>query len=516
MFDWPAQVFLIVVSAMQKRLVRKIVIAGGGTAGWMAAAAISEKYKTEINAGRLEIVLIESSSIGTVGVGEATVPGILSLHQHLGISEREFIKQTGATFKLGIEFRDWYKAGHHFFHPFAAFGTQIENQDFYQCWLKLFKAGQQFNLEDFCLAISMARQGRFAQPDDDAKSVLALYSYAYHFDASRYARFLKQYAQARKVRHIDALIEHVELHENSGEIKALVLNEGRREAGDLFIDCSGFSALLIEKALNTDYIDWQKYLPCDRAVAVQCELREEPLPYTRSIAMSAGWRWQIPLQNRMGNGYVYSSKHCADQEAIAVLLSNLEGTALNDARVIQFAAGMREKFWVKNCVALGLASGFIEPLESTSISLIQTGIEKLLQFMPDLHMDEKNQAEANRLNKLEYERIRDFIILHYKASMRDDSSFWNEVRQADIPDSLQSKIEAFERDGSILLMEQESFREQSWIAMYNGFKRIPKACQSGVDVLDTVRLGTTFEKMRNVIRQGAMHAPTHREFLESV
>ncbi len=503
---------------MQNTRVKKIVIAGGGTAGWMAAAAIAKKYEAQIGANTLQVTLIESSVIGAVGVGEATVPGILSFHQHLGISEREFIQSTGATFKLGIEFRDWFKLGQHFFHPFAAFGTKIENQDFYQCWLKLYLEGHQYKLEDFCLAIAMAKQGRFAQPDDNASSVLALYSYAYHFDASKYAEFLRKYAEVRGVTRIDAVIEEVEQHSDSGDISAVVLQNGKKVPGDLFIDCSGFRALLVEKTLNTHFENWQKYLPCDRAVVAQCDFQEQqqPLPYTRSTAMPAGWRWQIPLQNRMGNGYVFSSQYLDNEQATAQLLAALEGELLTEPRIIRFVAGMRHQFWNKNCVALGLASGFIEPLESTSISLIQTGIEKLLQFMPDLVIEEKNREEANRLNRLEYQRIRDFIILHYKANKRDDSPFWLDAQSMDIPDTLQKKFDSFDEDGTVYLMEQESFLEQSWIAMYNGFKRVPRHCKNDVDKLDSHRLQSTFEKIKSAIQNGASFAPTHKQFLDSV
>jgi tryptophan halogenase len=491
--------------------IKKIVILGGGTSGWMAAATLSERYKDT----SLKIELVESDQIASVGVGEATVPGIIRLHQHLGISEREFIAATGATFKLGIEFKDWYRQGTSFFHPFAAFGVPLAGQAFYQCWLKLQQAGERYSLEDFCLAIELARQGKFAQPDDDATTPLALYSYAYHFDASRYAKFLRQYAETRAVNRTEGKVQRVLQHED-GRIRALKLESGAEIEGDLFIDCSGFRALLIGQALETPYENWQHWLPCDRAVTVQTEIGNSPSPYTRSTALEAGWQWRIPLMHRCGNGYVYCSKFLDEERAQSRLLEKAEERAINSPRVIKFEAGMREQFWSKNVVALGLASGFIEPLESTSISLIQTGIEKLMQFLPDLNMTEERVKEANRLNRLEYERIRDFIILHYKASRRDDSEFWRMVSDMPMPDSLAQKIAQFEHDGSVLLGEQESFQEQSWIAMYNGFQVQPKRCKPELDTLDIGSLKATFEKIKRAIQAGAMHAPSHSDFLKTV
>ena len=477
----------------------------------MVAAALSERYKNF----ELKIRLIESDSISSVGVGEATVPGIIKFHQHLNIREQDFIRATDATFKLGIEFKNWYKKAHRFFHPFAAFGDVISGQDFYQCWLKLHKEGIRYPLEDFCLAINLAKKGKFAQPDDNATTRLALYSYAYHFDASRYAVFLRDYAQARGVERIEGKVANVTQNEN-GNIKALILEDEREIDGDLFIDCSGFRALLIEQTLHTGFDNWSHWLPCDHAVTVQSDAMKEPSPYTRSTALPAGWQWRIPLQHRVGNGYVYCSKFATEVEAKNALLNNIEGEALTEIRKIAFETGMRKKFWNKNCVALGLASGFIEPLESTSISLIQTGIEKLMQFMPNLEIKPGEVDEANRLNKLEYERIRDFIVLHYKSSQRTDSEFWRYVRTMSIPETLSEKIRRFSNDGTVLLGEQESFTEQSWIAMYNGFKRIPRKCQLSESLLSSDKLKIILDSMRHAISKGADYAPTHADFLKDV
>ena len=493
-----------------KTTVNKVVILGGGTAGWMAAAALSEKYKEQ----NISIQLVESSDIGSVGVGEATVPGILKFHRHLKIPEREFIRATNATFKLGIEFRNWYKRGQTFFHPFAAFGTNIAEQDFYQCWLKLYKEGTIYSLEDFCLSIALARAGRFAQPDENATNRLAFYSYAYHFDASLYAKYLREYAEKRGVVRIDNKMVRAQQDKNDGCISALVLEDGSILSGDFFIDCSGFRSELIGKYLKTDFEDWSHWLPCDRAAVVQSENHGPPRPYTWSTALAAGWQWNIPLQHRTGNGYVYCSHYLDDHAAVQTLLNNLEGKHVNEPRIIQFRAGIRKQFWYKNCVCVGLASGFIEPLESTSISLIQTGIEKVMQFMPNLKLEQKNIDEANRLNRLEYERIRDFIILHYFLSERNDSDFWQYVRSMDIPSTLMNKVSAFKENGTVLLYEQESFLDQSWIAIFNGFTRIPESFKDSVKGLNSTQLKIVFEKMRHAVKKGIEYAPMHSDFVD--
>lgn len=489
--------------------VKQITIVGGGTAGWMAAATLAHHYRNH----HLEIQLVESEQIGTVGVGEATVPGIIRLNQYLGIRERDFIAATGATFKLGIEFADWRKSGESFFHPFADFGAPVGGLPFFPCWLKLHSLGRAAPLEDYCLSAAMAKAGRFAQTDDKATNPLALYSYAYHFDAARYACFLRDYAEARGVKRVEGKVVDVQLNPDIGDISSLQLESGQQLKGELFIDCSGFRGLLIEQALKTGYENWNRWLPVDTALAVQSERNAEPPPYTRATATKGGWRWRIPLQHRSGNGHIFSSAHMDQEEARQELLSNLDGPALGDPRPIRFTAGMRRKFWHRNCVALGLASGFIEPLESTSISLIQTGIEKLLQFLPDLVPDEKKIAEANRLNREEYERMRDFIILHYKLNGRDDSDFWREMREMQVPDTLQAKLDAFADDGCMIVYEQESFSEASWIAIYNGLGFRPRRYLPEVDRLDTEQLAQVLEKMRRAVAAGSAHAPCHGEFL---
>lgn len=491
------------------KTVKNILIVGGGTAGWMAAAALAERYREQ----DLTITLIESEAIGGVGVGEATVPGIRAFHQRLGISEREFILATQATFKLGIQFRDWCQLEHAFFHPFSAFGAPIADQDFYQCWLKLHAEGHAHQLEDYSLAIAMARAGRFAQPDEAATTPLAWYNYAYHFDAGLYAKFLRRYAEQRGVLRTEGKVVKTNRNTEEGSVLSVQLESGEELSADLFIDCSGFKALLIEDCLAVGFEDWSHWLPCNSAITVQTSTADAPLPYTISTALSEGWQWKIPLQHRVGNGYVYSSDYCDDRSAEDKFLVNVSGDPINTPRLIKFTTGIRKEFWHKNCVALGLASGFIEPLESTSISLIQTGIDKLIQFMPNLQLNPENISEANRLNRLEYERIRDFIVLHYKASMRSDSDFWRDVRAMEIPEMLMNKIEAFSYDGSVVLYEQESFVEQSWLAMFNGFQRVPRTHQKNVQQLDSVKLASVFEKMQRAIIRAAEVAPKQQDFL---
>ncbi|RYY04398.1 MAG: tryptophan 7-halogenase [Gammaproteobacteria bacterium] len=492
--------------------IQKIVIVGGGTAGWMAAAALSKFFESR----KISIQLVESDDIGTVGVGEATVPGIHQFNRYLDISELDFIKATQATFKLGIEFKDWFKQEHTFFHPFADYGLPINGVNFYQCWLKMQKSGYVYDLEDFCLATQIAKQRRFAQVDHDLETPLALYNYAYHFDASLYAKFLRNYAEQRGVIRQQGKIVSVAQNSSTGFIESVTLTDGQVISGQLFIDCSGFAGLLIDKTLKTEYINWSKWLPCDRAIALQTENVEDATPYTSSFALTAGWQWKIPLQHRVGNGYVYSSNVISEDEAIESLLINTSGAKLTSPRVIKFTAGMRKNFFVKNCVALGLASGFLEPLESTSISLIQTGITKLINYFPDMSFDSKKIAEVNRLNEMEYSRVRDFIILHYKANQRNVNDFWKALAAMDVPETLQNKMTAFKKDGTLISYELESFQDASWLSMYNGFKITPEQCIPDANNLDVTKLKQVMEKIKLAIQQGVLHAPTQKEFLSSI
>lgn len=496
---------------MHSKQVKKIVIVGGGTAGWMAAAMLACRYSRE----DLAIQLVESDAIATVGVGEATVPGIIQLHQHLGVKESEFVSATNATFKLGIEFKNWSQLGATFFHPFAKYGAPIAGQAFFDCWLRLKQAGYTAKLDEFSLSIALAKANKFVQPDDNATNQLAMFGYAYHFDATLYAKFLRAYAEQRGVQRTEGLITQTYLQAD-GNIECVELASGEKIAGDLFFDCSGFRGLLIEEALQTGYQDWSHWLPCNKAVAVQTINEKPPTPYTRSTALAAGWQWTIPLQNRIGNGYVFCDRYISDDEAIATLTRNVEGEMLTEPRVIGFNAGVRNKFWNKNCVAIGLASGFVEPLESTSISLIQTGVEKIMDAMPALEYSENTIASTNSLNQQEYERIRDFIVLHYKASAREDSAFWRDVRAMDIPTTLQNKMSAYLKDATFIDYGQESFKDASWQTMYNGFNLYPQIPPSNVADLDVQQLMLVAEKMRAAIQAGVAHAPSHAEFLSTL
>lgn len=492
--------------------IRKILIVGGGTAGWMTAATLA-RFLTGREVG---IQVIESDAIGPVGVGEATVPGIAQLHQFLGIRELDFIKATQATFKLGIKFEGWSGSKPGFFHPFAAYGAPIDGHEFYQCWLKAKTQGYDIPLEQFCLGAQLADKGRFVQPDSQAKNTLAWFNYAYHFDASLYAKFLRTYAEQNGVARVEGKINHVAVNADNGFIDSVYLESGENLAAELFIDCTGFSALLIEKTLKTGYTNWSQWLPCNCAVAVQTTNHQAPLPYTRSITRDAGWQWQIPLQHRAGNGYVYCDSYSSDEQAMDTLLSHLDGSPLISPRVIKFTTGMRKQFWSKNCVALGLASGFLEPLESTSISLIQTGIAKLMQCWPDSTFSPDLIAEANRLNELEYTHIRDFIILHYYFAGRADTPFWQQVTNMSLPESLQEKIARFKVDGQVLIGEQETFEAPSWISIYNGLDVSPQGRSRSVEVADANRLCAIMERMRSAIAAAIPHAPTHAEFLSQL
>ena len=495
--------------AAQPDPIRSIVIAGGGTAGWMAAAALARRFERH----PIAITVVESSAIGTVGVGEATVPGIRDFFRDLGTSATEVMQATNGTVKLGIEFEDWRHGGHRFFHPFGLYGAPSRGVQFHQYWLKMRAAGRETPLADYCLCSALAEANLFMPPPEAPQGDLGVFDWAVHFDASLFARFLSARAGAAGVAHIDAKIEGVRLDDANGNIAALVLEGGGEIAGDLFIDCTGFRSLLVGQALGVPFVDWTHILPCDRAVAMPCA-RSGPLtPYTRATALAAGWQWRIPLQSRVGNGYVYASRHISDDEAVATLRARLEGEALGEPNLIRFTTGKRAQVWARNCIALGLASGFLEPLESTSITLIQTGIERLIDFFPDRHFDPALAEEYNRIATQEYERIRDFLLLHYWGNGRHGEPMWDAVRAAGLPEPLDRKLRLWRSRGRFVRYLWESFGDPSWLSLYVGLGIIPEHYDPLGDFFSEDDLDSAFAKMRGAIARAKALAMPHEEFI---
>ncbi len=486
-----------------------IVIVGGGTAGWMTAAALSHLLPPSL----YQIALVESDQIGTVGVGEATIPHIRAFNQLLGIPEQAFLLATQATFKTAINFRNWGRIGNDYFHPFGCHGAPLAGLPFHQGWFKARAQGYTTRLDAFCLPVVAAVKGRFATPAADPQSIYSTYAYSYHLDASRYAEYLRQFSIRRRVTRFEGKIETVALCNRSGHIQSVTLESGETLHGDLFIDCSGFRALLMEKCLNIGFEDWSHWLPCDRAVAVATKATRAPLPYTQSIAGSAGWQWRIPLQHRSGNGHVYCSAYLSDDAAAQQLLEDIDGNPLSDPRFIPFKAGVRKKSWYRNCVAIGLSSGFLEPLESTSIYLIQMAIYKLLELLPDQHSLARSEQEFNRLVIDEYEKVRDFLILHYHANSRTDSDFWHYCRTMSIPDSLAHRMALFKNQGHIATYTNGLFMEPSWLAVYAGQDVVPKATDPRLERLPSAQLIQQLDRLAEAYRDAAVTMPDHQVFL---
>lgn len=487
---------------------RHITIVGGGTAGWMTAASLARFLDK-----RYRVQLIESDEIGTVGVGEATIPQIQLFNQALGLDENDFLRQTQGTFKLGIQFVDWLRPGHRYLHAFGQVGRPLGLLPFHQYWLRYRANGGELGIDAFSLNASAALQNKFTRQVKPPNATLPPMTYAFHFDASLYAKYLRNYAEQRGVVRIEGKIERVTQRGEDGAIDAVVLANGQRVGGDLFVDCSGFRGLLIEQTLKTGYDDWSHWLPCDRAMAVPCARGGEFTPYTRSTARPAGWQWRIPLQHRTGNGYVYSSRHLSDDEAAATLLANLDGEALADPRPLRFVAGKRKKFWNRNCVAIGLAGGFMEPLESTSIHLVQSAIARLLAFLPDGEPRPADIDEFNRQSAFEYERIRDFLVLHYKAVERNDTPFWDDCRTMPIPEELQRKLDLFAAGGRIVRHNDELFTEVGWLQVLLGQGVRPAGHHPLADQLSAGELAEFMNMIRSVIQHETGTMPAHADFV---
>lgn len=489
---------------MDGQVVRRVVIAGGGTAGWTVAAALAKQL------GRLlEITLVESDAIGTVGVGESTIPTVRSFHSLLGLDEREFVCATQASFKLGIEFRDWARIGDRYFHSFGQIGRSTWMGDFHQMWLQARAEGFDGELGDYCFELQAAEAGRFATGEKVSLN------YAYHLDATAYGKFLRRLSEPMGVKRIEGKIADVRRVAESGFIEALVLESGQVIEGDLFIDCTGFRGLLIEQTLQTGYDDWTHWLSTDSAIAVQTEATGPAPPYTKAVAHRAGWRWQIPLQHRVGNGLVFASEHLSDDEAHQLLTESVAGAMLTEPRVIRFRTGCRRKAWNKNCIAFGLSSGFVEPLESTSIHLIMIGVTRLMQLFPFGGVNEALAKRYNDLSQRELEGIRDFIILHYHLNERDDSDFWRRCREMDIPDSLADRIALFRDNAQAYQASDELFRIDSWVQVMLGQRLEPKSHHQMGRLMSSDRLRTALDTLKGNIGNAVARLPEHQQFLDS-
>lgn len=489
---------------MNPDAIKKVVVAGGGTAGWMAAVAFAKLIGKNI-----DVTLIESDQIPTVGVGEATIPSLHVFHDLLKISEPEFMAATNATFKLGISFENWRDINKDYIHSFGYLGKDCWTAGFQHFWIRGAKEGIADEIGDYCPEHVACRRERFAVfPRQDR-------NHAFHLDAGLYAKFLQSIALKYGAKRVEGKIVQVVQDEDNGFIRSVVLDNGSVVDGDLFIDCTGFRALLIEKTLHTGFEDWSHWLPCDSAIAVQTELQSQTKPYTRSIAREFGWQWQIPLQSRMGNGLVFCGKYSSDDEAKEHLLKNVQGTPINEPRVIKYTAGTRRKHWNKNCVAIGLSSGFIEPLESTSIHLIQQSIIRILQLLPSKNMEQANIDKFNEKMRFELENIRDFIVLHYHVTDRRDTAFWRYCRTMPIPESLQQRIDLFRESGYAYKMEGELFGEASWIQVMLGQGIQPEQYHPIVDMMSTAELKDFLDRIKSAIDARISGLPNHLEFIQN-
>ena len=494
-----------------KKQVKSIVILGGGTSGWMSAAALSHHFQQS----DVKITLVESSQLGTIGVGEATIPTLRRFYAKLGLSDLDVLKATAATCKLGIEFKNWYKKDTSFIHPFGIYGQGTREVGFHHYWLRQKQHQGAAPLEEYSLGVKLARENRFALPNEKPESQLEIFDWALHFDAALFADVMKDVSLKNKVDLIDNKVEHVKTCQQTGNIETLLFEDGQTLTGDLFIDCSGFKALLIEQALQTGYRDWSEWLFCDRAVAVQSESVEAPISRTVSTAHEAGWQWKIPLQHRQGNGHVYASQFIDDQQALDTLTNNVEGKLLHEPRQFSFTPGRRNKAWNKNCIAVGLSSGFLEPLESTSIALVETAINKIVDtFESGTFYTDDDVARFNEITVLEYERVRDFIILHYKATQRDDSPMWRACQEMTLPEPLKAKIEMYLTKGDVKQYPFEIFGKDSWLAIFDGFKLYPNTYDKRAENMPLDYLTKNLDYMKQRVQKSVDNAPMHSEFLK--
>jgi len=481
---------------------RRVLVVGGGTAGWMTAAVLARFLPP----GSLEIELVESDEIGIVGVGEATVPLIQQVNGLLGVDEAEFLRATGGTFKLGIEFRDWGRIGNRHFHAFGDYGAPIEGISPHHHWLRLRGLGDPAPLAEYSLPTAVAHDNRFALAPRDFK-------HAYHFDAGLYAAYLRKLAERRGVKRREGRIVDVTLRGEDGFIEAVVLEDGSSIGADFFVDCSGFRSLLLGRALGVGFEDWSAWLPCDRALAVATERTAPLTPYTMSTAREAGWQWRIPLQHRTGNGYVYCSRFTSEEGARRTFHDHLDAPLFGEPRLLQFATGHRKVFWERNCTAIGLAAGFLEPLESTSILLIQTAIARLVDHFPDRRCDGRIRAQFNRLSANEWARIRDFLVLHYCLTRRDDAELWRYCANMELPETLQAKIDLWRAAGQVASFSEESFFEPSWVAIFAGQDCLPERYDPLVDTIAEDRLRRGLQQRREHIRRTVAGMAPHDEFI---
>lgn len=495
---------------MAQSNIKNVIIVGGGTSGWMTAAALSHFFDKD----QVSISLIESETIGTVGVGEATIPHLRFFNEKLGIDEHEFMRTTNATYKLGIDFIDWGRIGESYIHPFGDFGRKINDLDFYHYWIKAQKEGLSKPIFDFSIPVLACKSAKFEYPSSDQKSLLSDYSYAFQIDASAYAQYLRRYSENKGVKRIEGKIVNVNLNNDTGNIESVKLENDSTQHADFFIDCSGFRSLLLGEALEEPFEDWSKWLPCDRAIAVPTESNGELLPYTKATALSAGWQWKIPLQHRTGNGHVYCSSYMEDDEAADILTRQLDGKMLANLNQLKFKAGRRRNTWSKNCVSIGLSSGFLEPLESTSIYLIQAAITKFIELFPQDKCDHIPRKEFNRQIVLEYDRIKDFLILHYHATHRDDSDFWNYCRTMTVPDTLTERMEAFNEVAHVKHYEQGLFLKPSWIAVLIGQGFTPKSYHPFADAVASTDLHPYLNQLHKEMSDQIQSLGQHSSILQ--